>query len=374
MKKIDFILNLLSEEANDPITPAIFQTSNFRFRNVDLFREALSYEEHGLVYSRGNNPTLNTLADKLGALEGGRALLFSSGMGAISTAILSVARAGKHALCIEGAYSWTDKIFRVMLPHYGVDSEIVPGCEIIDHIRPETNLVYIESPLTKTFEVIDIKAVCEAAHRVGAIVMLDNSYSTPLLQRPLEMGVDVVLHSTTKYISGHSDAVGGVAICREDMYSQLFNNEFLAFGAIMSPFNAWLTLRGLRTLPVRMNHISNTAKHVIDFLQKHPQVEKVLYPGSHPAAQKKLFKQQMSGLSGLFTVVFKNKSPEFMKKFCESLHYFQMAVSWGGHESLLLPYSLWKSSENSGMARFSIGMEDSQTLISDLQDALDQFN
>jgi len=334
----------------------------------------LSDEEHGLVYSRGNNRTINTLADKLGALEGGRALLFSSGMGAISTAILSVVRAGKHALCIEGAYSWTEKIFREMLPHYGVDSEIVPGSEIIEHIRPDTNLVYIESPLTKTFEVIDVKAVCVAAHSVGAMVMLDNSYSTPLLQRPLEMGVDVVLHSTTKYISGHSDAVGGVAICREDMYSQLFNNEFLAFGAIMSPFNAWLTLRGLRTLPVRINHISNTAKQVIDFLQKHPQVENVLYPGSHSAAQKKLCRQQMSGISGLFTVVFKNKSTEFMEKFCESLHYFQMAVSWGGHESLVLPYSLWKISENSGMARFSIGLEDSQTLIDDLGNALDQLN
>ena len=258
-----------------------------------------------------------------------------------------------------------------MLPNYGIDSEIAPGCEIIEHIRPDTNLVYIESPLTKTFEVIDIKAVCEVAHRVGATVMIDNSYSTPLLQRPLNMGVDIVLHSTTKYISGHSDAVGGAAICREELYSQLFNNEFLAFGAIMSPFNAWLTLRGLRTLPVRINQISNTAKQVIDFLQKHPMVEKVLYPGSHSAAQKKLYRQQMSGISGLFTVVFKNKSPDFMKTFCESLHYFQMAVSWGGHESLVLPYVLWTSSEKSGMVRFSIGLEDAQTLISDLQNALD---
>ncbi|MPL99457.1 L-methionine gamma-lyase [bioreactor metagenome] len=360
----------MSEESNDPITPAIYQTSNFRFRDVDSFRVAMADEEHGLIYSRGNNPTLNTLADKLGALEGGKALLFSSGMGAISTAILSVARTGRHALCIEGAYSWTDKIFREILPHYGVDAEIVPGAEIIDHIRKDTNLVYIESPLTKTFELLDIKAVCDAAHSVGAVVMLDNSYSTPLLQRPLEMGVDFVLHSATKYIGGHSDTVGGVVVCREEMYSQLFNNEYLAIGAIMSPFNAWLFLRGLRTLPVRLERISDSAEKVIAFFENCSEVEAVLYPGSHSPEQKKLFSQQMSGISGLFSVVFKNKSPEFMKRFCNSLQHFQMAVSWGGHESLVLPYSLWQNSENSGMARFSIGVERPETLIKDIEQAL----
>jgi len=370
LKNIDFILNLMSEEDNDPITPAIFQTSNFRFKSFESFRSAMADEEHALIYSRGNNPTLNMLSDKLGALDGGRALLFSSGMGAISTAILSIAKAGKHALCIEGAYSWTDKIFRDLLPHYGVISEVVPASKIIDCIRKDTCIVYLESPLTKTFELIDIRAVADAAHQVGAVVMLDNSYSTPLLQRPMEMGVDFVLYSATKYIGGHSDAIGGVLVCQSEKYSHLFNNEYLAFGSVMSPFNAWLFLRGLRTLPIRLERVGESTAKVIKYLKKHPKVEKVLYPGSISKEQEKLFKDQMSGLSGLFSVVFCNKSPQAMATFCNTLQHFQMAVSWGGYESLLLPYALWRDGENSGMVRLSIGLESSETLIDDLDKAL----
>jgi len=373
VKNNDFIFNLLSEESFSSVTPPIFQTSNFRFSDVASFRAAMADEEHEILYSRGNNPTLNVLADKLGALDGGKALLFSSGMGAISTAILSVAKAGKHALCIQGAYSWTNTIFENILPNYGVDAEIAPAAGLIQRIRPETCLVYLESPLTKTFEVCDIQAISVAAHQVGAVVMLDNSYSTPLLQRPMEWGVDFVLYSATKYIGGHSDAVGGVLVCREAYYSALFNKEFLAFGSIMSPFNAWLFLRGLRTLPLRLQRIEETTKKIIAFLEQHPAVEKVMYPGSHSREQTQLAERQMKGISGLFSLVLKNKSPEAMELFCNSLTYFRLAVSWGGHESLALPYVLWKDSENSGMVRLSIGLESAETLIADLEEAFKQL-
>ncbi len=370
MENIDFILNLLSEDAFNSVTPPIYQTSNFRFDDVASFRDAMADEEHKILYSRGNNTTLNVLADKLGALDGGKALLFSSGMGAISTAILSVVKAGKHALCIEGAYSWTNTIFKDILPNYGVDAETAPAAELIGRIRPDTCLVYLESPLTKTFEVCDIQAISDAAHQVGAVVMLDNSYSTPLLQRPMDMGVDYVLYSATKYIGGHSDAVGGVLVCREEFYSTLFNKEFLAFGSIMSPFNAYLFLRGLRTMPIRLQHIGETAKKVMSFLEQHPAVEKVLYPGAHSQEQKMLAERQMKGISGLFSVILKNKSPEVMERFCNELKYFRLAVSWGGHESLALPYILWKDSQNSGMVRLSIGLESAEVLIEDLGHAL----
>jgi cystathionine beta-lyase/cystathionine gamma-synthase len=372
MKNTDFIFNILGEENLESVSPPIFQTSNFRFRNFKSFRDALADEEKALIYSRGNNPTLGVLAEKLAALEGGgKALLFSSGMGAISTAILSVVKSGDHAICVEGAYSWTHTIFTKILPHYGVDSHMVPAARLIENITPLTRLVFIESPLTKTFELLDLKLIANAAHAVGAVVMIDNSYSTPLLQRPMDFGVDMVLYSATKYIGGHSDVVGGVLICGSEKYSEIFKNEYLAFGAIMSPMSAWLFLRGLRTMPIRLKQIAATTKQVIGFLESRPEVEKLLYPGSISEQQMQLFQSQMKGISGLFSVQFKNKSPEVMEAFVNNLRFFQMAVSWGGHESLVLPYALWDEQKHSGMVRFSIGFEEPETLIADLEQSLD---
>ncbi len=374
MSNIDEIINFFGEDAYDSMVPPVYQTSNFKFRSFDQFREAIADEETALIYSRGNNPTLRVLADKLAQLEGnGKALLFSSGMGAISTAILSAVKAGDHAVCIEGAYSWTETIFRKILPHYGIRVQFASPNNIISLIKPETKLVFIESPLTKTFGLIDIQSVADAAHAVGALLMIDNSYSTPLLQRPMEFGADIVLYSATKYIGGHSDTVGGVLICSEKLYSSLFHNEYLAFGAVMSPFNAWLFLRGLRTLPLRMKQIEETTKQVLLFLEKHTAVEKILYPGSSSHEQKMLFQRQMSGISGLFSVVFNNKNPKAIENFVNHLSCFQMAVSWGGHESLVLPYAIWDEHKQSGMVRFSIGLENHETLIQDLQQTLKEW-
>lgn len=374
VKNTDFILDFLGEETFESMTPPMFQTSNFRFKDFRSFQKSLADEELSLIYSRGNNPTLQVLAEKLAALEGGgKALLFSSGMGAISTAILSAVKAGDHALCVDGAYSWTNTIYRQILPSYGIDAEMVPAAEIIGSIRSNTRLVFIESPMTKTFELLDLKAVADAAHAVGAVVMIDNSYATPLLQRPMDFGVDMVLYSATKYTGGHSDVVGGVLICSEEKYSALFKKEFLAFGSIMSPFSAWLFLRGLRTLPVRLERISATTHRVLDYLRSHPAVEALLYPGNHSIEQADLFEKQMKGISGLFSVQFHNKSPEAMEAFVNNLQFFQMAVSWGGHESLVLPYALWDEQKHSGLARFSIGLEEPETLIADLDQAMKQL-
>jgi cystathionine beta-lyase/cystathionine gamma-synthase len=314
------------------------------------------------------------LAEKLAALEGGgKVLLFSSGMGAISTAILSAVKAGDHAICMEGAYSWTHTIFTQILPNYGVDAKMVEASHILDCISPKTRLVVVESPLTKTFELIDLKAISDAAHAVGAVVLIDNSYSTALLQQPFDFGIDMVVYSATKYIGGHSDVVGGVLICSNEKYSKIFKKEYLAFGSVMSPFNAWLFLRGLRTMPIRLKHIAETTHRVLDFLRNHPAVESLLYPGNSSKEQAALFEKQMKGISGLFSVQFHNKSAEAMEAFVNSLAFFQMAVSWGGHESLVLPYALWDEQKHSGMARFSIGLEEPETLIADLEKALTCF-
>lgn len=374
MKNIDFILNNLGEENFESVSPPIFQTSNFRFSDFQSFKLALADEDKALIYSRGNNPTLNVLAEKLAALEGGgKALLFSSGMGAISTAILSAVKAGDHAICIEGAYSWTHTIFTQILPNYGVEAQIVAAADIIASICPKTRLVVVESPLTKTFELIDLKTIADAAHAVGAVLLIDNSYSTPLLQQPFNFGIDMVVYSATKYIGGHSDVVGGVLVCNNAKYSEIFKKEYLAFGSVMSPFNAWLFLRGLRTMPIRLKQIASTTKQVIGFLESRPEVEKVLYPGSISEQQMQLFQSQMKGISGLFSVQFKNKSAEAMEAFVNNLRFFQMAVSWGGHESLVLPYALWDDQKHSGMVRFSIGLEEPETLIADLKQNLTCF-
>lgn len=249
-------------------------------------------------------------------------------------------------------------------------AEMVRPESIIKSIRPETRLVVVESPLTKTFELIGLQAVADAAHAVGAVVLIDNSYATPLLQRPMRFGIDMVVYSATKYTGGHSDVVGGILVCDQKRYTEIFKGDYLAFGSIMSPFSAWLFLRGLRTLPVRMKQIAETTKKVLQFFENHTTVERVLYPGSISQDQKTLFELQMDGISGLFSVVFKNKDPQAMENFVNDLRFFQMAVSWGGHESLVLPYALWEQEKNSGMVRFSIGLEEAATLIDDLSSAL----
>ncbi len=375
---ISYIINILGEnelgELN-PVTPPIHQTSNFYFKTVEQFREAISNEKENWIYSRGNNPTLNLLCIKLAALESAeQALVFGSGMAAISATILSNLKTGDHLVCVQNPYSWTNTLLNTnILPRFGVQVTMVDGrstAAIIDALRPETKVIYLESPNSWTFEIQDLKAISEFARQRGIITIIDNSYSTPLYQQPIKFGIDLVVHTASKYLGGHSDVVAGVCCGSKELIEKIFSNEYQTLGGILSPFNAWLILRGLRTLPVRMEHVSRATYEVISYLKTQPKVTRIYYPFLPENEQFDLARSQMKKGSGLFTIEV-DSTPEAIELFCNSLSYWRMAVSWGGFESLIIPSCTFVrpglySALPPTLIRFSVGLEEAESLIRDL--------
>ena len=375
---ISYIINILGENETSGISsvaPPIYQTSNFYFKTVADFRAAISEEKMNLIYTRGNNPTVNLLCRKIAALEGAdEALMFGSGMAAISSAILSNVKMGDHIVCVQNPYSWTNTLLNTnILPKFGVSVSMVDGVstpDIIDAVKSNTTLIYLESPNSWTFELQDMKTVSAFARDNGIITVIDNSYSTPLYQQPIKHGIDLVVHTASKYLGGHSDVVAGVCCGSKALIGKIFENEFLTLGGILSPFNAWLVLRGLRTLPVRLEHVSRVTAEIINYLKSQPKVKKIYYPLLPENDQYELAKMQMKHGSGLFTIEV-DSDPDAIERFCNSLTYWRMAVSWGGFESLIIPSCTFVrpglyNSLPPTLIRFSVGLEDSETLISDI--------
>src|SRR5512138_1086929 len=245
MKDLSFIINHLGEERENyynAITPPIFQTSNFAFRNVDELRKAINDEKNSHIYSRGNNPTIDILCKKIAALEEtDEALAFASGMAAISSALISFVNSGDHIVCVRNNYSWTNMMMTKFLPRFGVETTFVDG-RVTDNfskaLRKNTRVIYLESPNSITFELQDIEAVAAIARERGITTLIDNSYSSPLTQSPATMGIDIVLHSASKYLGGHSDIVAGMVCGSAENISRIFKNEYMGLGGIISPFNA----------------------------------------------------------------------------------------------------------------------------------------
>lgn len=377
-QNLSYIINILGENENDgisPVTPPVFQTSNFYFKTVDQFRSAISNEKENWIYSRGNNPTTQLLCRKLAALEGAdEALVFGSGMAAISAAILSNLKSGDHVVCVRNPYSWTNTLLNTnILPRFGVAVSMVDGRSvesIQQAILPETRIIYLESPNSWTFELQDLQAVSAFARENHIITIIDNSYSTPIYQQPIKHGIDLVVHTASKYLGGHSDVVAGVCCGSKELIGKIFSNEYLTLGGILAHFNAWLILRGLRTLPVRMEHVSNVTLKILDYLKKQPKVTRIYYPTQPESDQYELSLKQMKKGSGLFTIEV-DAHPEAIELFCNSLTYWRMAVSWGGFESLIIPSCTFVrpglySTLPANLIRFSVGLEDAETLIQDI--------
>lgn len=403
-KDISYIINQLGEERENyynAVSPPIIHTSNFCFNSVASMGESLSKEMDVPFYTRGHNPTVGMLRQKMAALEGAEdSLIFSSGVAAISAAIFSSVKAGDHIVCVAKPYSWTITILNLYLPRFGVTTTMIDGTDASNFekaIQPNTKLFYLESPNTFTFELQDLEAVSKIAKKHGITTVIDNSYSSPLYQTPIEMGVDIVVHSATKYLGGHSDTVAGVLCSTKERVEKIFYSEFMMFGGIISPNSAWLLLRSLRTLPLRMERSSQTTLEVLNFLDNHPKVEKVIYPfhPSHP--QYELAKKQMKKGGGLFSMQLKAKDFSQIEIFCDSLKRFLLACSWGGHESLVIPAHIIPPAKNSGskepqipnpkspisipqsvndlpfnLVRIYIGLEDADMLIEDLSQALEK--
>ena len=384
---LSYILNEFAEERENyfnAVSPPIMQTSNFVFNTVDEMRKAFADEYSVYLYSRGKNPTVEILRKKLAALDGAEdCLVFNSGAAAIFVAVLANVKAGDHIVSVDKPYTWAQRMFDIILPRFGVTTTYIDGREIENFERailPNTAVIYLESPNSWDYALQDLKAVAELAKAENIITIIDNSYCTPLFQKPIDYGIDLSLQTATKYISGHSDTLGGVLCGTKVMMERIFNSEYMTVGSGISPFNAWLLIRGLRTLPTRLDRITASTKKVVAYLKQHPKVENLLFPFDESFPQLQLAKQQMTGACGLLTFVIKANHIQQIEKFCEGLQHIFMAVSWGGHESLVIPKcsSIQPADFNAAnkehrMIRLYVGLEDPEYIIKDLEQAFEKL-
>lgn len=367
------------KKTGDPVVPPIVQTSLFVFDTVEEYWETAKepQTEAPFVYSRCGNPTLHILEQKLAALEkADECRVFGSGMGAISCAIFSSVKAGSHVVAVDTCYGPTRQLLSDYLPKFGVSVTYVDGRtpeSVFEAIKPETSLVYLESPGSILFRIQDLRAIGQECKRRGITTICDNSYSTPLVQRPIEFGIDIVVHSGTKYLAGHSDLCAGVLCCDSARMAEIVKLEHPLFGAALAPFPAWLMLRGLRTLEIRLQRHAATANQVAAFLASHPQVEKVNHVFGPGFEQSELARTQMSGNGGLLSFHPKFTDIEKVKRFANSLDIFQIGVSWGGFESLCVPiwYHPMDWSEPGWAIRLYCGLEAPEDLISALEKAFE---
>ncbi|HHY32752.1 MAG TPA: PLP-dependent transferase [Firmicutes bacterium] len=375
------------KHAHGAISPPIFLTSSFVFDSVSHAQEVFSGESAEYVYTRGNNPTLRLFERKMAILEkGAGAVAFSSGMAAISSVLLSLLKAGDEVLASRTVYGSTYHVLTHLLPRFGIRPRFAdlshPGeVQAAFSDSDATKVVYLESPANPNLGIVDIAATCEAAHARGAAVVVDNTFATPYFQNPLSFGADVVVHSCTKYISGHGDVLGGVAVARDPDYVTRLRFDFLCdLGGVLSPFNAWLLVRGLKTLRLRMERHAANALAVARFLAGHPKVERVLYPGLEGFPQHELAMRQMRGYGGIVSFELKG-GYDAAVRFMDSLRLCTIAVSLGDAETLVehpasmthREYPRERLSEfgfSETLVRLSVGLEDPEDIIADLDRAL----
>lgn len=375
------------EKNQGAVVPPIYQNSLFTFESWEEIDRAFSSPVDNCIYTRGNNPTTLIVEQKLAALAGGeKAKLFSSGMGAISSAIMHFVKEGDHCITINNVYGPTSAFFKDHLKEKcGIETTFVSGEsleEFQEAIRENTKLIYLESPSSAMFTLQDIKGVAELAKKHNVKTIIDNTWATPLFQKALEMGIDIEVHSCSKYINGHSDVVAGVAIGKKEDIEAMFYKEHALYGSKIAPFESWLIMRSLRTLPARMRIHQENALKVAQFLENHPKIKRVMYPGLTSFPQKELADRQMEGFSGLFAFEIDSEDLPSIKEFVNSLEFFSIGVSWGGHESLIFAPAIAylkemteehfkKTGLKLGIMRVSIGLENSEDLIRDLSRCLE---
>jgi cystathionine beta-lyase/cystathionine gamma-synthase len=380
---ISYILNELGEEREhyfNAVAPPIMQTSNFKFSKVDELRSAFEDEMSTYLYSRGLNPTVDILRKKLAALDGAEdCLIFNNGAAAIFAGIMANVKAGDHIVAVEKPYTWVQRMLDNIFTRFGIEVTYVDGRDannFFNATKPNTTFYYLESPNSWNMALQDIKAITTFAKQKNITTLIDNSYCTPIYQNVIELDVDLAMQTATKYIGGHSDVLGGVLSGTKAMMKKIFESEYNSIGSGTSPFNAWLMIRGLRTLQTRLERINHTTHKVVAFVKQHPAVVSILYPFDESFPQYLLAKKQMKEAPGLFSFYVKATSRKQIVTFCESLQHIMMAVSWGGHESLLLPRCAGIKDEDFNaqnadhqMLRMYVGLEDADYLIKDLEQA-----
>jgi cystathionine gamma-lyase len=365
------------------VAPAIYYTATFRAQSSSEFAEMAETPRHPRYYTRYGNPVHERVKKIMAELEGTEtALVTGSGMGAIATTILALVSAGDHVIAQTRHYMSTAKIMDEMLPRFGVEVTLVEQADInafAEAIRPNTKLIMVETPANPTLVVTDLAAVVELARPHGIIVVADNTFASPINQRPHDFGVDIVIHSATKYLGGHHDITAGVICTSEELAEKIWHTH-ISIGSVLSPMDAWLLLRGLRTLPMRIEQINSNALALAEFLEQQPQVERVYYPGlpSHP--QHELAKRQMKGFGAVIAFAIKGGYEE-TQRFVSALKLPPNAVSLGGIDSLVVhTAAMWEGVMNeeqmriagipSNFVRFSVGIEHIEDLKADVLQAL----
>jgi cystathionine beta-lyase/cystathionine gamma-synthase len=370
-----------SGQEPDPTTGAvtvpIYQTSTYA-------QEGLG-QHKGYEYARTQNPTRSALEKNIAALEGGKfGFAFASGMAAID-ATLRLVKAGEHVIVSDNTYGGTFRLFTKVLAHYNIEFDFVDTSEALNvesAVKPNTRMVFIETPTNPVMIVSDLKEISDLAHRVGARVVCDNTFMSPYLQRPLEFGVDIVVHSTTKYLNGHSDGIGGVVVLNDEEDANWIGFVQNSAGAILGPLDAWLVMRGTKTLALRMEQHDKSGRAVAAFLEEHPKVIKVYYPGSASHPQHELAKRQQRGFGGM--VAFDVGSLAAARSVLESVKLCTLAESLGGVETLIShPATMTHASVDAekrvrlgitdGLVRISVGLEDTDDIIADIDQALSKI-
>ncbi|EOQ25020.1 methionine gamma-lyase [Bacillus cereus] len=371
-----------SEEHKGSLTPPLFQTSTFTFETAQQGEASFAGVDPSYIYSRLGNPTVKLFEERMAVLEGGEeALAFGSGMAAISATLIGFLKAGDHIICSNGLYGCTYSFLEVleekfMITHSFCDMETEDDVE--NKIRPNTKVIFVETPINPTMKLIDLKQVIRVAKRNGLLVVVDNTFCSPYLQRPLELGCDAVVHSATKYIGGHGDVVAGVTICKTKVLAEKIRPMRKDIGGIMAPFDAWLLLRGLKTLAVRMDRHCDNAEKIVSFLKNHDAVEGVWYP------EGELASRQMKRGGGVISFSVKGGKEE-TQAFINDLHFITIAVSLGDTETLIqhpatmthaaIPAELRQEMGiYDNLIRLSVGLESWEDIVSDLEQALKKIS
>ncbi|HEV2915086.1 MAG TPA: aminotransferase class I/II-fold pyridoxal phosphate-dependent enzyme [Pyrinomonadaceae bacterium] len=367
------------------VTAPIWQTSTFSADSPGHLAELGQAKHPSEFYTRYGNPTHKQVEGVLAALEGGEAALVTgSGMGAIFTAVMTLLERGDHAVAQHNHYAGSTKLFRDLLPRWGIERTFVDQTateQFAEAIRPNTKLIYIESPVNPLLHLTDLRAVAELARSKGITTIIDNTFATPVNQQPLKLGIDVVVHSATKYLGGHHDLSAGAIIASESFLEQAWELAIVA-GAVLSPFDAWLLMRGIKTLGLRVERQNQNALALAQFLESHPRVERVNYPGLESHPQHALARRQMSGFTGMMSVVLKGDYAA-AERFISALKLARCAVSLGGVETLVAPVAAMWSHQHSAeqrraigigdtLVRISVGIEDERDLVADFAQALEK--
>jgi len=371
------------DKSTGSVTAPIYQTVTFGFKNAEAVARTVRGETDGFVYTRWDNPTTRILEKKLAALEGAEACaFFSSGMAAISTSILSNIRKGDHVLATRDLYGETYRLIHDILPQFGVRTTLVDPEDLESMrrgVRSNTKIVYVETPTNPTLKLVDLRSAAKIAHSVGALLAVDNTFSSPLGQQPLNLGADLVVHGATKYLSGHSDVMAGAAAGRKELI-QPIRTMRRVLGGTLDPHAAFMVLRGIKTLAIRIEKHNKSAGALTAFLASHKKVRKVNYPGllSHP--QHALAGRQMKGYGGMFSFELKGTMKDAMR-FTESLKVATLGASLGAVETLVVqPAAMThtqltkedrlKTGISDTLIRVSVGIEDEEDLIDDFAQAL----